>query len=50
MYELVSGVKGGFKKAVDGIKCALNNGFDVTCNMVATKLNVHDIVNTASSL
>ena len=50
VYELVSGVKGSFKKAVDGIKCALNNGFDVTCNMVTTKLNVHDIFNTASSL
>ena len=50
VYEAVSGVNGTFQKATDGLRCVLNNGFNVTCNMVMTKLNVHDIFNTASSL
>ena len=50
IYETVSGVKGSFEKAVSGISCALKNGFNVTCNMVTTKLNVHDIYSTAKFL
>ncbi|MDD7473738.1 MAG: radical SAM protein [Bdellovibrionota bacterium] len=48
VYEAVSGVNGTFQKATDGLRCVLNNGFNVTCNMVTTKLNVQDVFNTAS--
>jgi pyruvate-formate lyase-activating enzyme len=51
VHDLLTGEKGGFAAAVEGLSRCLRMGFEhVTCNMVLTKLNWRDIPATARFL
>ena len=49
-YERFRGVKGSFEKTISGIKACLDEGIQVRCNVMETKMTIFDlkkIVDTA---